>query len=127
VPPGVEAELSVAGDESSIPPHAAEQAYLVMREAVRNAVEHSECGRIGISLEIEDAELRGRVEDDGSGFDARDELGEGRNGDRGDEASAEGVGLRSMRERMELLGGRLDISSEPGRGTAVTLRVPLAD
>ena len=31
-----------------------------------------------------------------------------------------------MRERMELLGGRLDVSSEPGRGTAVALRVPLA-
>jgi PAS domain S-box-containing protein len=126
VSPGVEAELSVAGDESTIPPHAAEQAYLVMREAVRNAVEHSECGRIGISLEIEDAELRGRVEDDGSGFDPRDDLGEGRNGDRGDDASAEAMGLRSMRERMELLGGRLDVSSEPGRGTAVALRVPLA-
>jgi PAS domain S-box-containing protein len=122
VPPGVEAKLSVA-DESSVPPPTAEQAYLVMREAVRNALAHSGCTRIEVSLEVDDAGLRGRVEDDGSGFDPH---GGGRD-DRTDGGPATGVGLRSMRERMELLGGRLDVSSEPGRGTAVEMRAPLVD
>src|SRR5215217_9033193 len=68
VPEGVQTVLSVEGDESAVPPHVADQAYLVMREAVRNAVEHSGCGRIEVRLEVEDAELRGRVEDDGKGY-----------------------------------------------------------
>jgi PAS domain S-box-containing protein len=123
VPPGVEATLSVAGDESAVPSSAEEQAYLVMREAVRNALAHSGCTRIEVSLEVDDAGLRGRIEDDGSGFDPH---GGGRD-DRTDGGLATGVGLRSMRERMELLGGRLDVSSEPGWGTAVEMRAPLAD
>jgi len=52
VPEGVETALSVGGDESSLPPHVADEAYLVMREAVRNAVEHSGCGRVEVSIEV---------------------------------------------------------------------------
>ena len=69
VPPRVEAKLSVEGDETAVPPRASEQAYLVIREAVRNAVAHSGCERIDVILEVDDSELRGRVEDDGVGFD----------------------------------------------------------
>ena len=126
VPDGVEATLSVAGDESAVPSAAEEQAFLVMREAVRNAVAHSGCGRIEVSVDVDEAELRGRVEDDGAGFDPPGGPG-GWHDDRGDGEAAAGVGLRSMRERTEALGGRLDLSSEPGGGSAVEVRIPLAD
>src|SRR5215218_9812888 len=97
-----------------------------MREAVRNAVVHSGCGCIEVSVDVDDAELRGRVEDDGAGFSPPDGPG-GRHDDRGDGEPAAGVGLRSMRERTEALGGRLDVSSEPGGGSAVEVRIPFAD
>ena len=126
VPDGVKAELSVEGDEEGVHPPLREQAYLVLREAVRNAVEHSGCRRIKVLLDVDDSELRGRVEDDGSGFDPDGDPGGGLD-DRSDGKPAKRVGLRSMRERTELLGGWLDVSSEPGRGTAVEIRAPLAD
>ena len=44
-----------------------------------------------------------------------------------DGGPAEGVGLRSMKERTEMLDGRLEFSSKPGRGTAVEVRIPLVD
>jgi two-component system, NarL family, sensor kinase len=97
-----------------------------MREAVRNAVAHSGCQRVGVSVEVDGGELRGRVEDDGGGFEPRGGSGGGSN-DGEDGGPAAGVGLRSMKERTEMLDGRLEISSKPGRGTAVALRIPLAD
>jgi hypothetical protein len=73
-------------------------------EAVRNAVAHSGCGRIEVSVDVDDAELRGCVEDDGKGFDPH---GEGvRHDDRGDGEPATEVGPWSMRERTEALAGR---------------------
>ena len=82
--------------------------------------------RIEESVDVDDAEFRGRVEDDGKGFDPH--RGEGVwHDDRGDGEPAAGVGLRSMRERTDALGGLLDVSSEPGRGSALEVCIPLAD
>jgi signal transduction histidine kinase len=116
VPDGTEMNVSFSGEESAVPGPVGTQAYLAMREAVRNAVRHSGCSRIALTLEVVDGELHGLVEDDGEGFDQ--------------EAVAKatpswGVGLRSMRERAEILGGSLRVNSEPGAGTRVELRVPL--
>ena len=77
---------------------------------------HSGCSRIGIILEVRDGEVYGLVADDGKGFDP--------------EAVSKatpswGVGLRSIRERAEMLGGSLRVDSRPGAGTRVELRVPL--
>jgi signal transduction histidine kinase len=116
VPDGVEVELSFSGDESAIPNPVGLQVYLAMREAVRNAVRHSSCSRIGITLGVRDGEVYGRVEDDGQGYDPG----------AVDEATPSwGVGLRSMRERTEMLGGSLGVESELGAGTRVELRVPI--
>jgi signal transduction histidine kinase len=81
---------------------------------------------VGVSVEVDGGELKGRVEDDGEGFDLREGPDMGRDDGEGGAPSA-GVGLSSMRERTEILGGRLEISSHPGQGTAVEVRVPLAD
>jgi PAS domain S-box-containing protein len=116
VPYGVSADLSFFGDESLIPKAVGEQVYLVMREAVRNAVRHSGCERIGIPLRVEEDEVVGVVEDDGEGFDPEAV---------GKVSPSFGVGLLSMRERAEIMGGELRVASGPGAGTRVEVRVPL--
>ena len=116
VPDGVEVDLSFSGDEASILKPVGVQAYLVMREAIRNAVRHSGCSRIGITLGVRDGELYGLVEDDGEGFDPEAV---------GKATPSWGVGLQSMRERAEMLGGSLRVESTPGAGTRVEVRVPL--
>jgi signal transduction histidine kinase len=71
------------------------------------------------------------VTDDGTGFDpaapatSRTRTGTAGSGWRAD-GGPSGFGLAGMRERAELLGGRLDLSSAPGRGTTVRLTVPLS-
>jgi signal transduction histidine kinase len=69
-----------------------------------------------LAFMIRDGEVCGRVEDDGEGFDPEAV---------GKATPSWGVGLRSMRERAEMLGGSLRVDSRPGAGTRVELRVPL--
>jgi PAS domain S-box-containing protein len=112
VPPDIRAGIRVDGDEAEVPGHVRGQLFLVLREAVRNAVSHSGCGSLSVGIDIAPENIMGSVEDDGRGFDPADGNG--------------GVGLRSMRERAALLDGALRLDCEPGRGTRVEVSVPLA-
>jgi two-component system, NarL family, sensor kinase len=67
-------------------------------------------------LEVGNGQVFGRVEDDGSGFDPEAV---------GKASPSWGVGLLSMAERAEMLGGELRVSSRPGAGTSVEVRIPL--
>jgi PAS domain S-box-containing protein len=113
---GVAVEVSVRGEDAGVPKPVATQAYLAMREAVRNAIRHSGCSHIEVSLDVTDGVLWGVVEDDGGGFDPEVV---------GRTTPSWGVGLRSMRERAEMLGGNARVESAPGSGTRVEVRVPL--
>ena len=113
VPPGLEGNISVEGDESLIPPHVREQLFLILREAVRNAVSHSGAGHLEIGVEVCSEKVVGRIEDDGRGFEQASE---------GDGA---GRGIHSMRERTELVGGTFRLYSTPGAGTKIEASIPL--
>ena len=115
VPPTVASSLSVEGDETLVQPEIRNQLFLILREAIRNTVTHSEAARIAVELDIGRERVVGRVEDDGRGFDP-------------DEVRTAGTGgLRAMEERATLVGGTLDLSSAPGRGTTVTVFLSLGD
>jgi PAS domain S-box-containing protein len=112
VPPNVRTQLSVEGDESLVPGRARGQLFLILREAVRNAVSHSGCRRVTVALRFDGSEAVGSVQDDGRGFEP-------------DDGDLSGVGLSSMRERAQLLGGALSVRPVPGEGTRVEVSMPL--
>ena len=111
IPMGVYYESTVTGDEGLVPPHIGNQIFLVLREAVRNAINHSDCARVRVRLEITEEGVIGTVEDDGRGFDP-------------DVAHA-GGGLRSMEERASLVGGKFWFRCAPDGGTRIEVSVPL--
>jgi len=80
-------------------------------------VKHAEAQHTSVDLRVEDDELRIEVKDDGVGFDANEAAVRGRTG--------EAAGLLGMRERAELLGGRLVVTSVKGSGTTVLAEIPL--
>ena len=82
------------------------------QEALVNVAKHARATRVGVTLSYLEHEVALDVRDDGRGFDP---------------APAEGgFGLVAMRQRIESLSGRLQVESEPGAGTAVSARVPMA-
>ncbi|PPK63134.1 histidine kinase [Actinokineospora auranticolor] len=116
VPPDIDVRFTCSGDDQTVPDTYREEVYLVLREAVRNALLHGDPGRLDVCVDVEARGLHGVVRDDGDGFD----VARVRQEDRG-------VGLTSMRERVALLGGTLTITSAAGRGTTVDIRVQLPE
>ncbi len=86
--------------------------YRIAQEALANAVRHASARSIVLTLAVADDALRLEVRDDGRGFVA-------------DDRRREALGLVSMQERALALGGRFEVWSEPGRGTAVRLECPV--
>lgn len=81
--------------------------YLIFKEAVNNAMRHSDCTKIEITFRIEGSEIFLRIKDNGSGFDVL--------------RNANGNGLANMKTRAEKIGGKFEISSQTGSGTSVSL------
>ena len=107
---GVEARLIVEG-EISLPPELETCLYRVALEALNNSLKHAAATKITVRLAAEGERVALNIEDDGNGFD-QEALP-----DRG------GMGLTSMRERTDEVGGTLEILSEPGKGTTVKVAV----
>jgi signal transduction histidine kinase len=113
VPPGMNRELSVVGDEAPVSAGVREQLFLVLREAVRNAVSHSGAGKVTVAVRVDRERIAGVVEDDGRGFE------------RKPPERTEAGGLTYMAERASLLGGTCSIESAPGEGTRVQTSFPV--
>jgi signal transduction histidine kinase len=92
--------------------------FLIFKEAFTNIVRHSSCRRASLKVSVSDHHLVAEIQDDGCGC-ANLPLGEEVRQSRG------GHGLENMQARAVELGGELQIDSTPGRGTRLTLTVPL--
>jgi signal transduction histidine kinase len=84
--------------------------YRIVQEALTNAVKHGHASRAVVEIREEDSTIHLSVRDDGGGFDT--------------DAETDGFGLLGMRERVELLGGKLLVDSAASGGTTVTASVP---
>lgn len=86
--------------------------YRIVQEALTNAGKHGEATSVVVRVVEADARVSVTIRDDGRGFDTS--------------AATAGFGLAGMRERVELLGGEMSLSSTPGEGATVAVTVPVA-
>ncbi|MDL4773915.1 sensor histidine kinase [Actinomadura xylanilytica] len=103
------AHLTVTGPVDPLHDEIEAALLRIAQEALGNATRHARASRVGVTLSYMDDEVTLDIRDDGRGFTR----------------PSRGFGLTAMRERAERVAGTLEIESEPGRGTAVSARVPL--
>ncbi|HEV2087728.1 MAG TPA: GAF domain-containing sensor histidine kinase [Cryptosporangiaceae bacterium] len=107
-------DLDIRGPLPRAAPAQAREVLKIANEALANALQHAGASQIQVSVAAENGWLRLGVTDDGAGFDLVETVRHSRR-----------LGLVSMRERAEALGGNLRFDTAPGSGTRVTCEVPL--
>jgi two-component system NarL family sensor kinase len=110
---GTGLKIAIEAQELVVATHLKDNLYRIYQEALLNAVKHAAAQRVDVRLHVSAGRIVMNIADDGRGFQ-REAKGDGRFG----------VGLTTIRERAELLGGKAAIVSSP-EGTRITINVPL--
>jgi two-component system, NarL family, sensor kinase len=100
--------------KAQLPPWAEAELYRVVQEALANVRKHACATNVEIDLRVTPQGMKLTVADNGAGFEPRRE-------------PSEGHGLVGMRERAEIIGGRLQVHSRPGHGTKISVRASLPE
>ncbi len=109
---GIQARVLVEGDVE-LAPDLEEELYRIAQEALNNELKHAGASQVVLSVRVAEGSVGLEVADDGHGFDLAEVQDKG------------GLGLISMQERADKIGGQLTIHSAPGEGTRVMVTVPL--
>ncbi|MBL4838565.1 MAG: sensor histidine kinase [Kordiimonadaceae bacterium] len=109
---GARHATDIEADIETLPSDVSLALYRVFQEAVHNAVKHSHCKKIAVNIGKKACQLTLTIEDNGKGFDH-------------DSMDLAGLGLISMKERMDLNGGSLTIITKIGLGTQIIAKQPL--
>lgn len=107
---GIACSLAMNKEEFDVDGRSATTVFRVVQEALTNVARHAAASKVAVRIEDPGGDIRLTVEDNGCGFtDARDKRT---------------FGLLGMQERVEMIGGQLEITSVPGQGTRIEVRIP---
>jgi two-component system sensor histidine kinase DegS len=106
--------LTVTGNERRFTDYKEVALFHFVKDLLTNVRQHSQASQAQVFLDLTEDMVRITVEDKGNGFDVKEVL-----------STSAGLGLSTLRERIEMLGGQVQIDSSPGRGAKVSMSVPL--
>lgn len=113
---GIAVDLNIIGQERRFAPHTEVTIFRVIQELMHNVESHAQASQVKVVVNLEGEDVAISVEDDGSGFDADEVLAEG--------GPKKATGLDSLRDRLTMMEGGLEITSEAGKGSRVDIRLP---
>jgi signal transduction histidine kinase/ligand-binding sensor domain-containing protein len=108
---GLAASFSIFGAYRPLPPGTEQEILRVAQEAIQNVKKHAGAAHLSVQVEYRPTGIALEIRDDGKGFAAGEKM----------DSPPGHYGLTGMRERAAMIGGRLEVSSEPGAGTVVRL------
>ncbi len=110
---GIDVDFQAQDVPDTVPKGIALCLYRIIQESLRNIAKHSQATRVEISLKGQDERILLHIIDDGAGFVPREAR------------RTPGIGLASMRERVEYVNGQFEVRSDPGMGTMIEVSVPM--
>lgn len=114
---GIKVNIDAASFRVRLPAEIETALFRIVQEAINNIAKHARASYVKIRIELVDSRVIATVEDDGQGFNVESALGT--------QNSLRGLGLLGMQERVELLGGSISVRSEVGKGTTISVAVPV--
>jgi two-component system sensor histidine kinase DegS len=114
---GVPVPITVTGVERRLESHIEVTVFRNVQELLQNAMNHAQATQIQIQIDMGSEQVTAVVEDNGSGFNVDDAFS----------GSHKTIGLATLRERTEMLGGELNIQSNLGQGTRIEFSIPILD
>ncbi|MDY7032591.1 MAG: ATP-binding protein, partial [Thermodesulfobacteriota bacterium] len=115
---GIRVERDIEIQEDEVPDPLKIQIYRILQEALNNVVKHSGANLVHISLKKKEGNIEMLIQDNGIGFDQQKNLFE--------DACSRGMGLDTMKERVERYGGAWKIISSVGEGTVIKCLWPFS-
>jgi two-component system sensor histidine kinase UhpB len=112
---GIEVSVRRANPPQQLPPHIEISLFRIAQEALNNVLKHARARHVVITLDHANGECTMSVQDDGIGFDGVLDS---------PDQPYPGLGLVTMRERAQAIGGRFEVGALRGGGTRLTVRVP---
>ncbi|HEY4287751.1 MAG TPA: sensor histidine kinase [Puia sp.] len=114
----LQVDLSVVGEEYRLEDQRSIFLYRMFQEMMNNILKHSRATHVNIAVNYSiDNKFVLKVEDNGVGFDVTKK--------RTQASSSSGIGLKSMTNRASLIGATISVQSQPGKGTSITVEMPL--
>ncbi len=113
---GIATRVTVRGTPRRLPEEMELVLFRIVQEALRNVWRHSQASKANVDVEFQEGRLRITICDDGRGFKLPETIG--------DLTRSGKLGLVGMEERAILVGGKLNVRSQPGNGTVVTIELP---
>jgi signal transduction histidine kinase len=98
-------------DRVDLPTDTSIHVYRALQEVIHNCIKHAQASQVEIRMEQDDRLLKIWCRDNGKGFDYA--------------TASKGIGLNSLKNRTEILGGKMTLESKPGKGTAFLFEIPL--
>ncbi|GAB4527331.1 MAG: sensor histidine kinase [Anaerolineales bacterium] len=111
---GMDIRLNVVGGEQRLSPYLEVMVFRAVQELLTNVANHSQASVVKVMLDVSEQTVRVSVEDNGRGFDADNWVERG------------GMGLKLIKDRVDMLDGQMDVESAPGQGTRVNFTVAAA-
>jgi two-component system sensor histidine kinase DegS len=114
---GLSINLTIVGKERRFPSYTEVTIFRVVQQLLKNISQHANATHVQVSVNLEGRTIGVSVEDDGSGFDVDDAVASARH--------RKTLGIATMQEQVEMLGGQINFESGIGRGTKVKLEIPV--
>lgn len=114
---GLACNLVISGKEQRLPPYAEVTVFRVIQGLLNNVREHANATHVEVILDLSPGGLKVSVDDDGSGFDVAEAMAAAR--------QRKTMGIITMIEQVEMLGGEIEFDSSIGRGTKVQISLPI--